>query len=147
MTGLREGALFRRLFLRVDNGKELRHNEICSYNMVATSKSKGGQTKVTDVELNQEVEDSLKQWYEKYLALKRRQAELREEEKLFKEFFTVLAADRFEDGTGDIEVEDDHGIRFRVKKSSVSITKLKEAGVDEQLIKDCTGSYTAMEIY
>lgn len=96
----------------------------------------------------EEKEDTnLEDRFSQYVDLKRQQADLRDKEKEFKSFFTLLAAERLEDGLGDIEAMDDHGIRFKTKKSSVSVTKLKAAGVDPELIAECTNSYTAMEIY
>ena len=93
-------------------------------------------------------DEKLQERFKQYVELKQQQAQLRDKEKEFKGFFQELAAEHLgEEGVGDIEMLDDHGVRFRKKKSSVSVTKLREAGVSPETIAECTNTYVAMEIY
>ena len=75
--------------------------------------------------------------------------QLRDDALELKEFFEECAEeDKLEDGLGKIVITTaGNGVKFSLRKGSPSKTKLKEAGVLEEIIDQCSGSYRAMEVF
>ena len=86
--------------------------------------------------------------FKKLVDNKRKARELADEMKEIKEFFEQCAdEDALPDGLGKLLILGDNGVSFSLRAGSPSKTKLREAGVAEDIIKDCSSSYRTMEVF
>ena len=95
-------------------------------------------------------EDREQQAFKAIVDTKRASAELKDRMDNLKAFFLKTYEGKLDaGGEGKFIILEDtgNGVSWKTKKSSIKKGALVEAGVDTDIIAECTGSYVAFEIF
>ena len=101
----------------------------------------------TKKEKQYEATDKHIRMFKRLVEIKRNQADLKDEYDGIKEYFKGVSSDVYgEEGEGTLIIWQDHGVKFKKRKSSISKKKLLEAGIEADLIEDCRGEYLGFDV-